>query len=349
MPKDSWMLPQSGRTKKLYSSDDWNSAGDMLGGSTDTPLPKQSPKPTKTPLGMGGRTIGPVSKPSTGTVKQPFTLYPPIDQFQDSQPPTGDVGVQLPGGDDITGNGKTGTPIDGPQQRQVTQPTASDWERFSFWDPGQNYQSMGWDPNYQVTVPSTGTEEQVAAVNFLNFFNSIVPYLGPADIGNYSQQVNQALDSLDDKAAAEYFRGLAMGTSGLGMQGRDTSNLHDRDRLREVRQTLNQNLGGSSSEVKDALEMEPALRQAMDLLDLILGNEATGSQGIWTDDRAMTRRERSQYQDKMDTYLSGVDENDPIGNLIMSILQPTTNTPLLNTYIKAPQSYNYGSTNSRYA
>ena len=356
------------RTKKKgYTAADWDAAGPMLGGASDsgrnstneswqlTP-PKDGTLPGRGP--NGEMPFG--SRPGTGKVNQPkdsFDLFPPKDEFpqdgmtqkpgtgQTTQPPYSDTPPlpQLP--DD--GTGKPG----------------SSWNYFDFWNPGQHYRGVGWNPDYRVTVPqgdpsNPAEKAKTDAANFLNFFNTLVPYLGPSDLGSYAQQVNQALDALDDKTAAEYFRGLARGTSGLGLQGRDLANYYDRDRLREVRAALNQSFGADMG-VGQINEMELPVKNVIDLLDMLLGHEATGggvdSPGIWTDDRPMTRRERQEYWNKANTYLGGVDQNDPFANLIMSILGPTTNTPMLNTYIHAPQryaptgsAYTYGYSNPRY-
>jgi hypothetical protein len=220
---------------------------------------------------------------------------------------------------------------------------------------------MGWNPDYRVEVPQGDPNDPVQkaktdAANFLNFFNMLVPYLSPGDLSNYTQQVNQALDALDDKTAAEYYRGLARGTSRLGLQGRDVANYWDRDRLAGARDTLSRGFGNDMG-VGHINEMELQVKNAIDLLDLILGHEATGggvdSPGIWTQDQPMTRRQRSEYWNKANTYLGGVDQSDPFANLLMSILGPTTNTPVLNTYIRAPQrgassGYTYGTANAMY-
>lgn len=350
------------RTKKKgYTAADWDAAGPMLGGASDsgrnstneswqlTP-PKDGTLPGRGP--NGEMPVG--SQPGTGKVNQPkdsFDLFPPKDEFpQDGM-------TQKPG------TGQTTQPpySDTPPLPQMPDDKQGGWSQFNFWNPGQNYQGMGWNPDYRVTVPqgdpNNPTEKaKTDAANFLNFFNMLVPYLSPSDLGSYTQQVNQALDALDDMDAAEYFRSLAMGTSSLGMQGRNTADMWDRDRLREARAMLNQGFaGGAGSGTPNIADMEPQVKQALDLLDLILGNEATGSPGIWRDDRPMTRRERQEYWNKANTYLGGMDENDPFANLIMSILGPTTNTPMLNTYIHAPQryaptgsAYTYGYSNPRY-
>jgi hypothetical protein len=399
MPNDSWMLPMGSRTKKKgYTAADWDAAGPMLGGASDsgrnstneswqlTP-PKDGTLPGRGPNGempfgsqpgtgkvnqprygidpikpdpkmlppefQDGRT----SKPGTGTTQPGFDLYPPKDEFPTdgrtnkpgtgtTQPPYSDT-PPLPQMPDDTGK---------PGANPYGKWGNSDWNMFETWSPGQDYRGAGWNPGYQVPIPSTGTEEQIAAANFLNYFNQLVPLLSPQDLSNYAQQVNQALDAMDDEPTKEYFRGLMRGTSALGLQTRNTANLWDRDRLGEARRALT-----GMMQTGDIDNEEVALQNAIDLLDMILGVDATGggvsAPGIWggTGDRPMTRREREQYWDKVNTYAGGVDENDPFANLIMGILNPTGNTPMLNTYIHAPQryaptgsAYTYGYSTPRY-
>lgn len=324
---------------------------DLMNGKGAWRTGQQDPTGTLPGRGPNGEMpSGMTQQPSGGKIGKPFSLYggmqdkPGTRKVTEPEPYTDTPPItQVP--DDMIGG----------------QPPSAGWNQFDFWNPNQNYQGMGWNKDYRVNVPPVDPSDpagqaKIDAANFLNMFNMTVPYLSPSDLGSYSQQINQALDVLDDKTAAEYFRGLAMGTSGTGMQARDTVNYNDRDRLREVRQVLNQGFtGGAGSGMNDILEMEPGQRQAIDLLDIILGNGATGSQGIWTEDRGPTRRERAEMSNRASTYFQGVDENDPVANLIMSILYPTTNSPQLNTYIHAPQrsgasgnGYTYGYSNSRY-
>ena len=132
----------------------------------------------------------------------------------------------------------------------------------------------------------------------------------------------------------------------MGMND-DTANMWDRDRLRELRRATNAYfLGQEGGGLEDLDEGERYAQDMINLLDMLVGLENPGSgistPGIWNDDNPMSRRERRQFWDKVNTYAGGVDENDPFGNILMTLLNPTTSNPMLNSYINMPDRSLYG-------
>ncbi len=329
---DPWS--STGGTGKVGSSlkDSWS---DPWSGGT---LPGRGPD-GETPFGKR------VSRPGTGKVADPWAndLYPPKDEFpQDGM-------TKKPG----TGTVNEPQPYDDMPLHQVpddmigTTPRRwgnSNWNQFELWQPGQ--QVGGWDPNFKVDVPSGADENAIQAAHFLNWINQVMPMMSPADVSNVMQQLSMSLDALDNEKATEYYRKLAKNASTMGMND-TTANMWDRDRLRELRRATNAYfLGQEGGGLEDLDETERYAQDMINLLDMLVGVENPGSgvstPGIWDDDNPMSRRERRQFWDKVNTYAGGVDENDPFGNILMTLLNPTTSTPMLNSYINMPDRSLYG-------
>ncbi len=305
------------------------------------------PPTTATPGGITRRKDG-------RTVNQPNPWdTPPLPQAPDPDPWTTPPLPQAPNPDPWDTPPLPQNPDPNkqplPQQRRANQPIPrtwgnSNWNQFELWQPGQ--QVGGWDPNFKVDVPSGTDENAIQAAHFLNWINQVMPMMSPADISNVMQQLTMSLDALDNEAATEYFRKLAKNASTMGMD--DTSaNMWDRDRLRELRRATNAYfLGQEGGGLEDLDEGERYAQDMINLLDMLVGVEDPSSgisnPGIWDDDNPMSRRERRQFWDKVNTYAGGIDENDPFGNILMTLLNPTTSNPMLNSYINMPDRSLYG-------
>lgn len=271
-----------------------------------------------------------------------YAVKPPgVGEHIPTQPPPGDT--QPPG-----------TP---PPEGGVSPKT---WDRFELWQPQGGTAGLYWNPDYRVPIPSGQDEQAIQDAHFLNWFNQMVPYLAPRDMAALSQQVNQAIDSLTNAEAKKYFSNLADAASNRGLWQNSAQDYWDRDRLREVRRMTEQYFSDVAGG-KQLREWERYAQDITDLLDLLLGVQATGGSasptGYWSEDRPMTRRERRGFWDTVNTYLGGVDESDPFANVLMALLSPTTDIPRLSTYIHAPATYmsapvgtqrTYGYSNPRY-
>lgn len=224
-------------------------------------------------------------------------------------------------------------------------------EYFKSWRPGFNVGGLGWKSDWKIDVPAD-SEEKVKAVHFLNWFNRVLPYLSPSDMANLTQQVNNALDTLDNVEAVRYFRPLMKNTAAMSMWNTPPGRYWDRSRLEELRRISNAYWQGAADNKQNMEEWERYGQRIADLLDIILGLQRPGGEinnpGIWSGD-TLTRRQRMAYNDAVTRNLAAFGRDDPFAAVLRSILYPTVSTPILNMPITAPQTWATGYPVNRYS
>ncbi len=281
-----------------------------------------------------------------GKPKAPLPVQGPIDWRQGLPP-------RLPG---------SLLDIDPPVTPPVTPPNKSN--RFELWQPqgGEGaLQGLAWNPDFHVNIPEVNpndptAESKIQSANYLNWFNQIFPYMSPADRMTYSEQVLMSLDSLDDPEATSYFRNM-MRAGANAKEGQWTTtgtDYGDRDRLREIlRATMGYaSIPGANGASPDLNESEKWSQDAIDLLTALVGGGGgpggMNTQGVWSEDRPMSRRERRDFWNLANTY-ADAHPDDPFAATLMSMLSPTVSTPQLTTAIGGPaQNSRGGSTKYAY-
>jgi hypothetical protein len=229
------------------------------------------------------------------------------------------------------------------------------------WNPQGGYgalQGLSWDPNFKVNIPLVNpndptSESKIQSANYLNWFNQILPMLSPADRATYGQQVEMSLDSLDDPAAVAYFRDMlrAGANAKEGQWNTTGTDYGDRDRLREILRATTgapTDLNGTPSDLSN---QEKWSQDMIDLLTTLVGGGGgpggMNTQGVWSQDRPMSRQERRDFWNRANTYADS-HPDDPFAATLMSLLSPTVSTPQLTTAIGGPAQNTRGSS-TKYA
>lgn len=265
--------------------------------------------------------------------------------------------TQKPGAPSGTG---TSEQFELPTQRQElgpggTPPTGTADTSWRDWWTGTGLPSS-YNPNWSITTPVSSDEEDSTA-SFLSWLNAMMPYLSASDRLRYAQQAVTALDPLDDEGSYKYWYGMANQLAPYANTYNNESNYWDRERLRELRRANRDFWTNYSGGEENATGWELVGGIVQNMLNSILGTETAGGNvgSVWDANGPMSRRERRQYQENVNNYLGGLDENT-WGAILESIMYPTTNSPRLNAYFRAPSTYSsypgsyysYGYSNPRY-
>ncbi len=301
-----------------------------------------------------------------------------VDPENPSSKPPRNIWEGLGGYDELPGTGLNRPhPVQGPidwrqgltplypgPTQPVTPPVQpNNWNRFDLWQPQGGMgalQGLAWNPDYRVDIPELNPEDPTAeskrqSAMFLNWYNQILPYMSPADRATYGQQVEMSIDSLDSEEAKSYFRNMLRASANAkeGQWQTTGTDYNDRDRLREIlRATMKEgSIPGVDGTGPNLNESEKWSQDAIDLLTALVGGGGgpggMNTQGVWSEDRPMSRRERRDFWNRANTYADS-HPDDPFANILMSLLSPTVSTPQLTTAIGGPAQNTRGSS-TRYA